>query len=257
MIERDGWWAARSAMIDATFSATWLPSTSATMFITQLRGCECSSSPASPCASLADRLPSWTTISAIVVFCACHSRLRTRSGARARVLSMRTPAAVHAKFQFLLRELGAMPLAVLPLEQLVGRFRPPRPGGVCLQRRPAFPPGALDGVDQAPGGLHLVGAREERRVAQERVHDQALVGVGGVEQERRHVEEVHVHAPDPDAGRRHLGAETQGDALLGLDAERDRVRLQVAGRLAAEGEMRWPLDLDADLRHPLGQPFAG
>ena len=86
------------------------------------------------------------------------------------------------------------------------------------------------GVTIDPGRLDLVGAGEQRLVAQHRVEDQRLVGIGRVRRERRAVGEVHRDRPDLQPEARHLRAEAQQDALVGLDADRQEVRLGVRGR---------------------------
>ena len=87
-----------------------------------------------------------------------------------------------------------------------------------------------DRVDDAPRLLDLVGAGEQRGVALERVEDQRLVGVGRVDVERRAVGEVHRHRADVQAEPRHLGPEPQHDALVGLDADGQQVRVRVRPR---------------------------
>ncbi len=130
------------------------------------------------------------------------------------------------------------------------------PDGIHRERRAVVPPRRLDRVDERPRGLDLVRAREECRVADHAVEQQALVGLRRLDQERGHVLEVHRHAADPQAGARHLRSETQRDALFGLDAQRDRVRVELARGVGAEGHVGRALELDADLRHALGHPLA-
>src|SRR5207237_10839370 len=125
----------------------------------------------------------------------------------------------------------------------------PCPRGVRLQMRASLPPFGFDRVDQRPGCLDFVPAREQRRVTQQRVHDEALVSIGRIEQERGHVEEVHVHAAKTDSSRRDLGSKAKRYSLFRLDSKSDRVRLQVAGRLGTKREMRRLLEGDADLGH--------
>ena len=91
-------------------------------------------------------------------------------------------------------------------------------------------PGVEDRVHDRPRLLDLVGAGEQRRVAEQRVEDQRLVRVGRVDRERRAVREVHGHVADVDAQARDLGAEPQQDPLVGLDAHREQVRLGIASR---------------------------
>src|SRR6185436_5881379 len=60
------------------------------------------------------------------------------------------------------------------------------PGAGCVRFRPGallLPPGD-DRVDDAPRLLDLVAAREQRAVADHRIEQQALVGVGALAAER-------------------------------------------------------------------------
>jgi hypothetical protein len=70
-------------------------------------------------------------------------------------------------------------------------------------------PAGDDRVDDAPRLFDLVGAREQRAVAEHRIEQQPLVGVGGLAAEGRAVAEVHAHVADPHVGAGHLGAEAQ------------------------------------------------
>ncbi len=123
-----------------------------------------------------------------------------------------------------------------------------------LSSVPALPH-AVERRDDAPGGLHLVRAGEQRRIAQHRVEDQRLVRLRGVAQERRAVREVHVHGADIEAQPGHLGREAEQDALVGLDAHRQQVRLRGAGRVPEQHQRRL-LELDRDLRGAPGQALA-
>src|SRR4051794_14861667 len=116
-------------------------------------------------------------------------------------------------------------------------------------------PGLDDRVDDGPRLLHLVRAREERGVAQERVEDQRLVRVGAVDLEGGAIREVHRDVPDVDAEARDLRAEAQHDPLVGLDPHREQVGLRVRGAVAEQpvGDV---LELDRDLRRALRQPLA-
>ena len=133
----------------------------------------------------------------------------------------------------------------------------PRPGGVvgevrCRRRRPAFD----DRRHHGPGRFDLVCPGEQRRVAEQRVEDERLIGVGRVHHERRPVVEVHVHRPDIETETRDLGREAEHDALVGLDPHRQDVGGHVAGRLSEESQ-RHVLELDGDLGGSPGQSFAG
>ena len=79
-------------------------------------------------------------------------------------------------------------------------------------------------------------AREQRRVAQEHVEDEALVGLGARLGERVAVAEVHRHVAHLRAGAGDLRAEADRDALVGLHADDERV-LPELGRLAAREQV--------------------
>ena len=70
---------------------------------------------------------------------------------------------------------------------------------------------------------------EEGLVAEHGVEEQALIAVGAGLAEGGFVVEVHVDGADGHlrAGG-HLGAEAQGDALVGLDADGEQVGLNLA-----------------------------
>jgi hypothetical protein len=54
-----------------------------------------------------------------------------------------------------------------------------------------------------------------------------------------------------------LGPEPEADALVGLDAEDQGVRLELGHLVGGDGEMRRSPELEDDLRHPLGQALPG
>src|SRR5439155_8108509 len=85
------------------------------------------------------------------------------------------------------------PLAAVALEQGVGLVGPPRAGLVLGDRRLADRPRVEDRVADTPRLLDLVGADEQRGIADERVEEQPLVRLGWLLQERGAVEEVHRH----------------------------------------------------------------
>ena len=66
---------------------------------------------------------------------------------------------------------------------------------------------------------------------------------GASREERRAVREVHVHAAHVEAELGHLGREAQQDALVGLDAQREQVRLRVGVALSPKsisgGSLNW------------------
>ena len=81
----------------------------------------------------------------------------------------------------------------------------------ALPRRPRRPRSRR----RASCQVHFVLAREERRVAEVAVEEEALVGVGRVGPERGQVVEVHPHGLDLERLRRSLRSERQGDPSSG------------------------------------------
>ena len=124
---------------------------------------------------------------------------------------------------------------------------PPDPavaGHECVGRRaaPTRPTRTARVVLRAPSGssigsrifqeqLDLLAlAGEERRVAQQDVQDQSLVGLRRGLGEGVPVAEVHRDVADLHGGARHLGAEPHRDALVRLDPHDQGVLPQLAGR---------------------------
>src|SRR4051794_39651370 len=67
--------------------------------------------------------------------------------------------------------------------------------GAVVGARPALE----DGLDPSPRGLDFVAAHEQGRVAAHDVHQEPLVGVGGVALEGLRIAQVERHRPQPDA----------------------------------------------------------
>src|SRR2546421_1762166 len=105
------------------------------------------------------------------------------------------------------------------LEQAVGFTWAPASGRVPGEQHAAVLPSLQDGIHDPPRLLHLVGADEQRGVADEDVEEQALVPVAAGLGERLRVGEVHRDAAYLEGLARHLGTEAEGDALVGLDAK--------------------------------------
>src|SRR3954469_7527453 len=101
-------------------------------------------------------------------------------------------------------------------EQPVRLGRPLRAGLVLADALVAAAPRLHDRVDDPPLGLDLVVSREERRLAAHGVEDEPLVGLGGLRQERRAVEELHVHRRDTHARAGDLRGELERDPLVRL-----------------------------------------
>ena len=133
---------------------------------------------------------------------------------------------------------------------------PQVPGRVVGEVRPVARPGGHDRVDDRPLLLHLVGAHEERRVAEQAVEDQPLVRLGQADAERAAVEEVHVHRADREPLAGHLRADRERDALVGLDVQEQHVRAQPVLGAGLERRLRRALELDRDRRLALRQPLA-
>ena len=125
---------------------------------------------------------------------------------------------------------------------------PQRARLVVREARPVALPGADDRVDELPLLLDLVLAREQRRVAEHRVEDQPLVGLGQPGPEGAAVEEVHVHGPDRHPRAGHLRADRERDALVGLHVDQQDVRPQPVAGDRLERRVRGALELDRDRR---------
>src|SRR3954468_4326131 len=147
------------------------------------------------------------------------------------------------------------PPAVLGGEHLVGRPRAPLAGPGGMGRRPG--PELLERVDDGPGGLDLRVAREQRRVAEEHVEQEALVGLGAALGELLPVEEVHRHVADLHDAARHLRSELEGHAFVGLHADDELVVPQFLGVGVGEGQVRRPLEDQGDLGDAPGEALAG
>ncbi len=153
--------------------------------------------------------------------------------------------------------LVAPPGAVVAVDQLVRRARPPGAALVVREARPVALPGADDRVDELPLLLDLVLAREQRRVAEHRVEDQPLVRLGQPGAEGAAVEEVHVHGADRHPGPGHLGADRERDALVRLHVDQQHVRPQAVAGDLLERRVRRALELDRDRRLAPRQALAG
>ena len=115
---------------------------------------------------------------------------------------------------------------------MVGAFGAPGAGEIIGKDLRLFRgPGLEDGRVERPVGFDAVAMGEERLVAEHGVEKQALVAVGAGLAEGGFVIEVHVDGADGHLrGGGHLGAEAQGDALVGLDADGEQVGLNLGAR---------------------------
>src|SRR3569623_1105262 len=146
---------------------------------------------------------------------------------------------------------GRVPAAHL-LGELVGLGGAPGAGVVVVEWSGLVE----DRIDDGPGGLDDVLAREQGGVARHRVAQQALVGVhaallallGLLGDGQLDGAAVHAFASG-------LGARLHRDRHLGAEAEAHRVPL--LGLLLAEHDGRGVLELDDDLGGGLGQALSG
>ena len=188
---------------------------------------------------------------------------------RARRCCVRAPAVLAGRLvpqvRRARRSIDAALTAVTAAASAAGRApagrRPPR-GPTCRPgTRCGAPPPVLPRVEQrlddAPRLAPPRPARgkfvESPRMASSR--SVSYASAGGAENARV-VLEVHVDGADLHPRRRHLGAEAQRDALVGLDAQHEHVRLELLGRRVGERQVRHALELDRDLGDALRQPLA-
>jgi hypothetical protein len=116
-------------------------------------------------------------------------------------------------------------------------------------------PGFEERLEDLPRQIDRVATIEERQISLHRVEQQRFVGGRRELAEGVAVREVHQHLADVHRRARRARAQFQRDTLIGLDPDREQVRLDlILGRVAKE-PVRDPLELDRDegqfLRHPL------
>ena len=99
--------------------------------------------------------------------------------------------------------------------------------------------------------------REQRRIAEHRIEQQRLVGLGHLALEAGAVPEVHHHRRDLHARAGDLRVEPQRDAFVRLHVDHQQVRGQRRRAHPLEDLQRRPVKLNGDLRGPLRQPLAG
>ena len=136
------------------------------------------------------------------------------------------------------------------------RSRAPGARAVLLRlalRRPEL----LDRVEDLPAELDLLVAGEQRRIAEQHVEDEALVGLGARLGEGVAVAEVHRHVAHLHAGAGHLRAEPDGDALVGLHADDEGVLAERRGLALGEQVLRRALEDDGDLGDAAAEALAG
>src|SRR5438128_1725549 len=177
--------------------------------------------------------------------CSC----RRRSDSAAAIWATVTPSPSHDPTVVI----GPPPVT---REEVVRLRRSPAARVVARQGRALVPPRVQDGVDDLPRLLDLVAADEEGLVADERVEQQPFVGLRRLLEEGGAVEEVHRDRPHLELLARDLGAEAQGDALVGLDAQDEGVRRQPGGLALLERQVRWAVELHRNLGDALRQALA-
>src|SRR5579859_3285716 len=148
------------------------------------------------------------------------------------------------------------PGAAVPGHHRVGRRRAARAGRILVGLGVGGPE-VLDRVEDPPAELDLGLPREQRRIADEDVEQQPLVGFGAGLGERLAVGEVHVHVADLHRRARHLRAEPDRDALVRLDPDHQRVLAELLGVGGGERQVRGAVEDQRDLRHAAREPLPG
>src|SRR3954471_17662216 len=112
------------------------------------------------------------------------------------------PALVSVRSMVLGASLEPAPCAAVPAHHRVGRRGPGRAGRILI-RLGVGGPEVLDRIEDAPAELDLRLPRKQRRIADEDVEHQPLVGFRAGLGERLAVGEVHVHVADLHRRPRH------------------------------------------------------
>src|SRR5206468_1429185 len=115
------------------------------------------------------------------------------------------PVLVSVRSMVIGASLEPAPCAAVPGHHRVGRRGPGRAGRILI-RLGVGGPEVLDRIEDAPAELDLGLPREQRRIADEDVEQQPLVGFRAGLGERLAVGEVHVHVADLHRRPRHLRA---------------------------------------------------
>ena len=128
-----------------------------------------------------------------------------------------------------------MPRMTTLRQQIVRSHRPPGarrikfPVRECL----AFPAFA-DRIHDLPRGFHFVAADEQRRVAHDGFEQQPLVRLRRVRAELGIVAEVHPHRAHGEARAGDFAVEPQGNSLVRLEANRQRIGIKLVAALRGE-----------------------
>src|SRR5579864_303283 len=149
----------------------------------------------------------------------------------------------------------APPCAPVSCHHRLGRRRAFRTRRILL-RLGVRGPEILDRVEDPPAQLDLLLPGEQRRVADEDVEQQPLVGLGTGFGEGLAVGEVHVHVPDLHGRTRHLRAEPDRDPLVRLDPDHQGVLAELFGVGGRERQVRRALEDQRDFGHAARQPLA-
>src|SRR5690606_11798734 len=151
-------------------------------------------------------------------------------GSRAPSVLSGTPGTRSAPRDRGLRDDGsrAPPLTSCALQHAVRRRRAPASRRIRL-RNAALGPVLQNRVEDLPRQLDLLVHREQRRLTQQHVEDQPLVGLRRALRERVPVAEVHRDVADLHGRARHLRAEPHRHALVRLHTDDERVLPELLG----------------------------
>src|SRR2546425_11711409 len=108
---------------------------------------------------------------------------------------------------------------------------------------------------RSPRLLDPVARRIERRVAMDGVEQEPLVRLGRLAAEDLAVTEVEPHGAESQVGPGRLRGDRERHALVGLDPDHQRVRLD-ARRAPTEDQVRRVVEPDRDLAHALREALA-
>src|SRR5262249_21099406 len=143
-------------------------------------------------------------------------------------------------------------------EQAIGSFGAGAAGGVVGE---IVGRGTGPGIDQslngAPCRLDRIGPLEQGGISDQAIIDQRLVANRRERREIVPVAKVHLYPVDFDLGTGALGAETERQSLVRLDAERQNVRRQSLDRGVAKERIGRLTKMNRDLGRAGGKVLAG
>src|SRR5262249_52850907 len=137
------------------------------------------------------------------------------------------------------------PAPAIASQKLVGFMRPLATS--LIKRKPirsCATPYIEERLDHSPTGLDLVCPLEQDRVPDHAIIDQRLVAGARCGVKIILVFKCHADARNRDHRTRHLGAELQTDALVGLNADDQEILRQPVDRRVAKHGERSLLELD-------------